>query len=336
MYCRKGSSIEVGGRWQVAEPQPHYTTTVRKSVQKMSTTETTVATGPTCTVTCKCHKVTVTFASERPKKCVECCCCDCKAAVEWCLHQQQKGIDPPVAMTAIVQKPVSLLFVDNDILKIETRRDDNSSSSNGSISSSSNGIFELMKLRPGAGSLRILSKCCQSIMMVLHPLYLRNRIALMPDAVGKITYKDQTNNPIPVSLRMQTKFWNVDTMGELPELPRMDQVHSINTETKELDRIPVPTTASDQPTWFFTSGMVPFMMYPLPTRQGFTARTLIDVYVNKKDDVRILNILEPTIPGYFQTNKGGTLSFTFKNPFYKGDDGDTPKETKTNAETLEY
>ncbi|KAG7370352.1 hypothetical protein IV203_028098 [Nitzschia inconspicua] len=43
-------------------------------------------------------------------------------------------------------------------------------------------------------------------MMVQHPLHLRNRIALMPDAVEKITYNDQTNDLIQESLRMQTKF----------------------------------------------------------------------------------------------------------------------------------
>ncbi|KAG7344749.1 hypothetical protein IV203_032280 [Nitzschia inconspicua] len=123
---------------------------------------------------------------------------------------------------------------------------------------------------------------------------------------------------------------------ELPELPQINQVHIINMETKESERLPVPTTASDQPTWFFTSGRLPFMMYPLPTRQGFFGRTLIDVNVNKKDDVRILNIAEPTIHGYFQTNKGGTLSFTFENPFYKGDYGSTPTDRQTNSETLDY
>jgi hypothetical protein len=272
----------------------------------MSTAST--PTGPTCTVTCICRKVTVTFASERPKKCVECCCCDCRSALQWCLHQNNQDKE--------VNKPIPLLYVDNDILKIETKRDGDTTTSSS--------IFELMKLRPGAGSLRVLSKCCHSMMMILHPFYLRNRVAIMPDAVGSVTYKDSTTDPVPVSLRMQTKFWNVDELGELPALPLMEQV---NKETQQVESVPIPSTASDQPSWFFTTGMVPFMMYPLPTRQGFTARTLMDVYVNKGDDVFILNIPEPPIDGHYQTNKGGMLSLTFKNPFHKKQDAKGETET---------
>jgi hypothetical protein len=129
-------------------------------------------------------------------------------------------------------------------------------------------------------------------------------------------YKDSTTDPITPSLRMQTKFWNGPELGELPDLPLMEQVHQ---ETGVVEQVPIPSTASDQPSWFFTTGMVPFMMYPLPTRQGFTARTLIDVYVSKQDQTLLLNIPEMTLPGHYQTNKGGMLSLTFKNPFYKED-----------------
>jgi hypothetical protein len=293
-----------------------------------ATSSTTTA---TTAVTCKCSKVTVTFANERPKKCVECCCCDCKSALEWCLHQQQEqreisdnhddsdnqAINPPGAAdttnttTSIYHHhPIQLLYVDNDILKIETKRTDNNNDS----PSTSSDIFELMKLRPGGASLRILSKCCHSIMMTLHPFYFRNRIAIMPDAVGKVVYQDSVTNPITPSLRMQTKFWNVVEMGDLPDLPLTEQV---NKETGVIEQIPIPTTASDQPSWSITSGLIPFMMYPLPTRQGFTARTLIDVYVNKQKDTLLLNIPETPLLDCFQTNGGGMLSFTFKNPFYK-------------------
>lgn len=263
-------------------------------------------------VTCKCSKVTITFASARPSKSVECCCCDCRSALEWCLKQQQSD-DDDVEADVSVTKPVTHLYVDNDILQIATKRL-NSEESN-------NNIFQLMKLRQSGGSLRVLSKCCQSIMMSLHPFYLRNRIALLPDAVGKIEYEECITNPVTPTLRMQTKFWNDEIIGEpLPPLPTMTVE---NKETHELEVVPIPTTASDQPSWLFTTGMVPYMAYPLPTKQGFTARTLMEVYISKEDPMLIVGIPEPKLEGYYQTG-GGMLSLTLKNPFYKNEEDKKP------------
>lgn len=246
-------------------------------------------------VHCECGQTCVVLSDSGPKKAVECCCCDCRNAVIWCYEQRRQHPPKPTKV-----KPNLLYYFDNDIIRVEWNKNKSKPGNDGAKDgSTTEELFQLMKLRLSGGSLRVVTKCCHSQMMVLHPLYFRNRIMIAPEACGKIEFgNDSSSVTTEPELRMQSKFWDDSKFGPLPPFPKED----------------VYTCSS--PTWPFATGLVQAFIWPFPTQEGFTAWKMVDKYTADcdKESYIIANKPEALVPGHFQTG-GGMLSLTLKNPF---------------------
>jgi hypothetical protein len=224
-------------------------------------------------VSCICEKVCIKFANARPLASVECCCCDCRNIRVW--HQEKSKSGSDTTKNTSLGKPATLFYIDNDILEVQGEDQ-----------------LGLMKLRSGSGSMRMYSKCCHSVLMTIHPLYLRNRLCIVSDAC-KLVYE---GDPVKPYCRMQTKFWNSEELGELPPFDG------------EM------TSRSDDPLWPVQIGLLQKMITPACTKEGFSFHALKQKCDLK--DPEIANVDEPNLVGHFKTG-GGVLSMTFRNPFYK-------------------
>jgi hypothetical protein len=140
-------------------------------------------------LTCRCGKASIQFTNSRPRKCIECCCCDCTLALEWC--RQNGG---PLPSTP----PITLLYFDNDIEHVRGEEH-----------------LHVVKLRDSGASLRIVSTCCHTHLAVDHWAYLRNRIMVLPGC--KVEYEGGTVTP---EIRIQTKWWDAVARGPLPNFHR--------------------------------------------------------------------------------------------------------------------
>jgi hypothetical protein len=223
-------------------------------------------------VSCNCGKVCIKLAIAKPHASVECCCCDCRRIRLW--HLENSGSDDADDYYLLaMKKPATLFYVDNDILEVQGE-----------------GQLRLMKLRSGAGSLRMFSKCCHSVLLTIHPLYFRNRLCIVSDACN-LEYE---GDPVKPYCRMQTKFWNSKKLGELP--PFEGDV----------------TSRSDGPLWFVRTGLLQKMLTPACSSEGFSFHSLMKKLDLK--DVDFANIDEPDLEGHFKTG-GGVFSMTFRSPF---------------------
>ena len=136
-------------------------------------------------VTCVCTRASINFANPRPRKSIECCCCDCHLALEWC--HEQGGIPAP-------NPPLTLLYFDNDISGVKGED-----------------FLQVVRLRETGPSGRLVATCCYTILAVSHWAYLGNRVMVPPGA--RIEYEGETVKP---ELRIQTKWWDERRNGPLP------------------------------------------------------------------------------------------------------------------------
>jgi hypothetical protein len=136
-------------------------------------------------VTCVCGKAGIYLTNPRPRKCIECCCCDCQLALEWC--HRQGGPQPP-------NPPLALLYFDNDIRAVNGER-----------------YLHVVKLRETGASERVVAACCSTTLAVSHWAYLGNRLMVLPGA--RIRYEGETVRP---EIRIQTKWWDSEKHGPLP------------------------------------------------------------------------------------------------------------------------
>lgn len=240
---------------------------------------TTTPSGST-TVGCRCGQVAIEFANAGPKLKVECCCCDCRSTIDWCHRPGKQVVETGKPHC---NKPASLYYVDNDILSVKGEEE-----------------LYLFKLRTNSPTRRVVAKCCHTPLVGQHPLYFQNRVVILGD-VAKVTMSDPNQSLPLVHCRIQTKYWATTCFGDdnpLPELPEG-----------------VPSFNCDGALWFVQSGMLPFMITPAPSREGFPIETLLDKLQLRQQPPHYANIDEQDLEGYFRTG-GGMFSLTMKNPFY--------------------
>lgn len=140
---------------------------------------------PSMSVSCVCGKASITLTNPSPRKCVECCCCDCHLALVWC--HEQGGPRPP-------SPPLALLYFDNDISAVRGEEH-----------------LIVVKLRKNGASERLVAACCYTTLAVSHWAYFGNRLMVLPGA--QIQYEGETVRP---ELRIQTKWWDSEKHGTLP------------------------------------------------------------------------------------------------------------------------
>ena len=250
---------------------------------------------------CHCGDIRLTFQAPKPGFVAECCCCDCRHARQYCWQKQQQQQQPPTTNNTGShnnhdERPVLLYYVDNDIIGVEHKGQNVTQSHD----QDANSLFYTLQLRSDSGSLRVVTSCCHSAVMALHPLYLRNRVAVMMETcnISSLAYQDSERHPLQPMARMQTKFCP----------PTLQQPLSTNTTMK--------ITSSDDPFWVFSIGLMQYMMWPLRLgpNKGLSARQLIQRFANNKpNSAIILNIPEDDLPGHFRTG-GGMFSLTLKAP----------------------
>ena len=136
-------------------------------------------------VTCVCGKACIHLTNRRPRMCIECCCCDCQLALEWC--HKLGGPQPP-------NPPLVLLYFDNDISAVKGEK-----------------YLRVVKLRETGASERVVAACCYTTLAVSHWAYLGNRLMVLPGA--RIRYEGETLAP---EIRIQTKWWDSEKHGRLP------------------------------------------------------------------------------------------------------------------------
>ena len=255
---------------------------------------------------CHCGDIRLTFQAPKPGFVAECCCCDCRHARQYCWQKQQQQQQPPTTNNTGShnnhdERPVLLYYVDNDIIGVEHKGQNVTQSHD----QDANSLFYTLKLRSDSGSLRVVTSCCHSAVMALHPLYLRNRVAVMMETcnISSLAYQDSERHPLQPMARMQTKFCP-PTQEQLADT----KPTSTNTTMK--------ITSSDDPFWVFSIGLMQYMMWPfrLGPNKGLSARQLIQRFANNKpNSAIILNIPEDDLPGHFRTG-GGMFSLTLKAP----------------------
>ena len=111
---------------------------------------------PSMSVSCVCGKASITLTNPSPRKCVECCCCDCHLALVWC--HEQGGPRPP-------SPPLALLYFDNDISAVRGEEH-----------------LIVVKLRKNGASERLVAACCYTTLAVSHWAYFGNRLMVLPGA----------------------------------------------------------------------------------------------------------------------------------------------------------
>eukprot|EP00747_Dinoflagellata_sp_TGD_P083085 gnl/TRDRNA2_/TRDRNA2_161961_c1_seq3.p1 gnl/TRDRNA2_/TRDRNA2_161961_c1~~gnl/TRDRNA2_/TRDRNA2_161961_c1_seq3.p1 ORF type:complete len:321 (+),score=30.25 gnl/TRDRNA2_/TRDRNA2_161961_c1_seq3:191-1153(+) len=125
-------------------------------------------------VACACGKTRLSLATRAPRMRLECCCADCRQALEWAASKG--GPSAPVV-------PQWNYFA-NDIRDVQGLEN-----------------LKLCQLRHGAYATRAVAKCCYSTLLVDHPAYQENVFAVPGDvcqllaeerpAQGRIWTKDR-------------------------------------------------------------------------------------------------------------------------------------------------
>ena len=95
-------------------------------------------------ISCFCGEVAIKMSNGRPRRVMECCCVDCYQHLEWA--SVNGGPQTPIIPT--------LSYWDNDIV-VEKGED----------------LLQVVLLREKGHSLRLVSICCYSTLMIDHPNY---------------------------------------------------------------------------------------------------------------------------------------------------------------------
>ena len=263
-------------------------------------------------VTCRCGRASLRFTNPRPRKCIECCCCDCTLALQWA--EKQGG--PPAP-----EPPLKLIYFDNDLKQIRGEKH-----------------MQAVKLRKGGASRRIVSTCCHTTLAVDHWAYSGNVVMVLPMIKAVALAMTHDGETVPVSeggrldyegstapeIRIQTKWWDAEKRGPLP--PFRGESYT-----------------SADPWWAVSCGLLAHFRTP-PARplQGQTVQQLLE----RLGKPLIAGVDEPPLPGHFATGMGplsvtlsdGTVPFaavviltTICTLYVALWDGDWPTTSKTVA-----
>jgi hypothetical protein len=135
------------------------------------------AAGSRAVASCCCGRTSISFGNATPRKSVECCCCDCRLALDWC--HARGGPATPAG-------PIRLYYLDNDVVDV--------------CGEENMKLYQLR--RSAAGSTRCVACCCYSTLAVDHPAYCGNCVMIMPGC-------NLAAEPIAATARIQTKWWGV-------------------------------------------------------------------------------------------------------------------------------
>ena len=108
-------------------------------------------------ISCTCGQVSVKLTTPTPVTRLQCGCCDCRQALQWA---QLQGGPPATGLLA------DLWYFQNDFIFVEGREK----------------TFWVM-LREDGRSVRCVSSCCHSTLLVHHPCYQNNVLMVMASGV---------------------------------------------------------------------------------------------------------------------------------------------------------
>ncbi len=128
-------------------------------------------------ISCSCGKTSVTLSVKRVLFAVECCCCDCRLAAQWCADQG----GPPVEH--VPQRNVSVASSVQSVMGKEN--------------------LKLFKLREGGESTRAVATCCFTTLLVSNWGYIGG-VFLVPPAAKRTGFDGKDPSP---SFRVFTKWW---------------------------------------------------------------------------------------------------------------------------------
>lgn len=183
---------------------------------------------PAATLSCHCQKVQLAFPSH-PVSFLECCCCDCRRAVDWCAEQLQKRrpqqesakVTPSTTPRCLA---VPLLYFPNRLRVVQGASH-----------------LQLYMLRPGYNTRRWVATCCWTPLVGDHPAYQRRRLV---SYVQGDTSKDHCH---PLS---QVALWAADgTVLHLPPPARRIFTDDLTAqELESLDPLPKNSDIREPPT----------------------------------------------------------------------------------------
>lgn len=154
-------------------------------------------------ITCRCGQAEIAFHNPAARRCLDCCCCDCFDALEWCARararegQKQDASGRSGRSTPPSASPPRLVYFDNDLGVVRGEAH-----------------LRLHRLRPSGLSLRCIAVCCHTPLIVTHPMYRGNAVMVMPGG-GTLTYADA---PLAPSVRLNARWWD-DAVREGPLPP---------------------------------------------------------------------------------------------------------------------
>ena len=141
-------------------------------------------------ITCFCGEAVFKMSNGSPRRVIECCCVDCYQHLEWA--SVKGGPKVPIIPT--------LSYWDNDLV-VEKGED----------------LLQVVLLREKGRSLRLLSTCCYSTLMVDHPFYNEVMFMLFEEAC-KIQWDEMLKSPYetrPAESRIFAKDFEA-SRGKLP------------------------------------------------------------------------------------------------------------------------
>lgn len=142
-------------------------------------------------ISCFCGEVAFKMSNGRPRRVIECCCVDCFQHLEWA--SVNGGPQVPIIPT--------LSYWENDLV-VEKGED----------------LLQVVLLREKGESLRLVSTCCHSTLMVDNPAYNGVMFMLFEEAC-RIQWDDMQMSPYetrPAESRIFVKDFET-SRGKLPE-----------------------------------------------------------------------------------------------------------------------
>lgn len=142
-------------------------------------------------ISCYCKRVVFKMSNGRPRRVIECCCVDCFQHLEWA--SARGGPTSPIIPT--------LSYWENDLI-IERGED----------------LLEVVLLREKGKSLRLVSTCCHSTLMIDNPAY-NGVIFMLFEEACNIQWDDPNISPYitrPAESRIFVNDFEI-YRGKIPE-----------------------------------------------------------------------------------------------------------------------
>jgi len=148
------------------------------------------------TLSCNCRKIEVQLGESTPRLTAECLCCDC---VQKLVHAASLGCGGRPFYDILSHKtPARLDYFTNKFTLAKGGEDD----------------VYFWKLRESAASEVMSCATCHSILMITHPLYNGNCVAVLPDQVKYTNY-----TPSEPEIRWNVMDWTLEEQKNLSKLP---------------------------------------------------------------------------------------------------------------------